>query len=130
MNYVFILRHYAKDTTPLDLGPILGGYLGLFLIGILMIAVGCMASASTRNQIIGAVLAFAINGVFFFSGIYFYVNAADKHRSFFEYFSMLAHMQTMSRGVIEWERIIFYLSSTALFLLITHRIIQSRHWKS
>ncbi len=129
-SYVFVLRRFARDSTPLDMGPILGGYLALFLIGMLLISIGCMASASTRNQIIAAVMAFAVGCLLFFTGIYFYVNAADKYRSVFESFSMLAHMQDMSRGVLEWKRVVFYLSGTAFFLFLTHRIVQTRQWKS
>jgi len=130
LNYVFVLRHFAKDTTPLDPGPIIGGYIGLFLVGMLLIAIGCTASASTRNQIIAAIIAFAISCVLFFSGIYFYIHSTDQYREIFDYFSMLAHMQEMSRGTIEWKRVVFYLTGTTFFLFLTHRIVQSRQWKS
>ncbi len=130
VNCVFVLRHFAKDTTPLNPGPIIGGYIGLFLVGMLLIAIGCMASASTRNQIIAAIIAFAISCVLFFSGIYFYFHSTDQYREIFEYFSMLVHMQEMSRGAIEWKRVVFYLTGTIFFLFLTHRIVQSRQWKS
>ncbi len=129
-SYVFVLRHFAQDTTPLDMGPIVGGYLGLLLIGMLLVSVGCMASATTRNQIIAAVIAFAAGCILFFTGILFYMNAADKYRNLFETFSMLQHMQELSRGVVEWKRVVFYLSGTAFFLFLTHRIVQARQWKS
>lgn len=129
-NYIFVLRHFANDTTPLDLGPLIGGYIGLFLIGMLFVAIGCMASASTRNQIIAAVLAFAMICALFFGGIFFFSHAADKSRSLFEYFSMIEHMQEMSRGLIEWKRVVFYLSGVVFFLFVTHRMVQSRRWKN
>ena len=82
--YAFVLRYFSKDNTPLDVGPILGGYLGFFLVGMLLISMGCVASASTRNQIIAAVLAFAMGCAFFFTGIYFYLYGTDKYREVFE----------------------------------------------
>ena len=128
--YLFVLRHFAKDTTPLDWGPLIGGYLGVFLIGMLLVSMGCMASACTRNQIIAAVLTFAMGCTVFFGGIYFYINAADASRNFFEYFSMPEHMQELSRGTLEWKRVVFYLTGSFFFLFVTHRIVQARQWKS
>jgi ABC-2 type transport system permease protein len=129
-HYTFLLRYFSNDQTPLDLGPIVGGYVGLFLIGMLLVAVGCLASALTRNQIISAVVGFTLSCILFFSGLLFFLRPADQSRNFFESFSMLAHMQEMSRGLINWRYVVFYFSGTALFLFITHRVIQSRQWKS
>jgi ABC-2 type transport system permease protein len=130
LAYVWVLRHFSHDKTPLDIGPVAGGYLGLFMMGMLLVAIGCMASASTRNQIIAAVISFAMSCGLFFAGIYFYLNAAGQSREFFESFSILAHMQERSRGVVEWKRIVFYFTSTGFFLFVTHRIVQSRQWKT
>ncbi len=129
-NYVFALRYFAKDTTALDMGPIFGGYIGLFLMGMLFTAIGCMASASTRNQIIAAVLAFALICGLFIFGILYYFDLANQYREFFETFCMYQHMMEFSRGLIEWKRVVFYLTGTVFFLFITHRIVQSRQWKS
>ncbi len=128
--YLFVLGYFSTDTTPIDWGSMLGSYLGIFLIGMLLVSMGCMASACTRNQIIAAVLAFAMGCAFFFGGVFFYINAAEATRGFFEYFSMLDHMQKMSRGVLEWERVVFYLTSSFFFLFVTHRIVQARQWKN
>ncbi len=127
---VYVLRHFAKDATPLDLGPVIGGYMGILLVGALFVSIGCMASAMTKNQIIAAVVTFALTGGLFFGGLFFYLNAADKHRDFFESFSMLAHVQEMATGLVDWRRIVFYVTGTCFFLFLTHRIVQARHWKS
>jgi len=128
--YLFVLRHFSSDTTPIDWGSMLGSYLGIFLIGMLLVSMGCMASACTRNQIIAAILGFAMGCSLFYGGFYFYINAAEATRDFFEYFSMLDHMQKLSRGVLEWERAVFYLTSSFFFLFVTHRIVQARQWKN
>jgi len=129
-SYVFILRNFAKDTTPLDMGPIFGGYIGFFLVGMLLIAIGCFASSLTRNQIIAAIICFVACATLFFTGIYFYIQSTGPGRNFFDYISMLAHMQEMARGILDWRRVAFYLSGTLFFLFLTHRVVQSRQWKS
>jgi ABC-2 type transport system permease protein len=129
INCIFVLRHFAKDTTTLDIGSIVGGYVGLFLIGMLFIAAGCLASACTRNQIIAAVITFAICCGLFVAGLLvFYFTG--KLKNFVEVFSMLEHLQTMSRGLIEWKRVVFYLSTSAYLLFVTYRIVQSQRWRA
>jgi ABC-2 type transport system permease protein len=128
-SYIFILRHFAKDSTPLDLGPTIGGYIGLFLFGVLLNAIGCFASALTRNQIIAAIVTFAFILAFFLTGIFFYFNSSGTDRNIFEYVSMLTHAQELTRGVLDWKRVVFYFSGAFFFLFLTHRVIQSRQWK-
>jgi ABC-2 type transport system permease protein len=129
-SYVFVLRSCAKDTTPLDMGPVIGGYLSLFLVGMLFMAMGCFASSVTRNQIIAAIISFICCAGSFFISIYFYMNTAGPSRDFFEYISIYPHMQEMTRGILDWRRVVFYFSATSFFLFLTHRVVQSRQWKS
>ena len=51
MMFVFVLELFADP----DYGPIGSGYLGLLLVGGLYLAIGTLASALTRNQIIAFV---------------------------------------------------------------------------
>ncbi|MDD2706430.1 MAG: ABC transporter permease [Verrucomicrobiae bacterium] len=130
VNIVFVLRHFAHDTAALELGPLFGGYLGVLMTGMLFLSVGCMASACTRNQVVAAVITFAINTAIFFVGLLFFMDAAGKLREVFEYVSLYGHMDELCRGVLDWRRPFFYLTSAAFFLVMTQRIVQSRQWKS
>ncbi len=129
LNIIFVLRYFAKDHTPLDLGPVMGVYSGIFLIGMLFTAVGCVASASTRNQIVAAVIAFTLNCGLFLVGFLFYGSVAGPYHDFFESIAMLTHLQDMTKGWIKWEQVGFYLSSTIFLLFVTHRMVQARQWK-
>jgi ABC-2 type transport system permease protein len=126
-NYVYVLRYFSKEQAPLDLGPIVGGYLGIFLIGMLLIALGCIASASTRNQIIAAIISFSFSAGLLCIGMLAYY---DKSNAVKAAIAMTEHLSDFSRGMVDWRRVVFYLSSTALSLFITHRMVQSRHWKT
>lgn len=131
VNYVFLLRYFARDSMPLDPGPLIGGYVGLALIGLMLISIGCMASACTRNQVIAAVISFAIGLTIFIVGIFFYILPSDKYHAVLGHVSMFAHLfHSMSRGVLEWPQLVFYVSMTAFFLFVTHRMVQSRRWKT
>ena len=43
--------------------------------------------------------------------------------------SLTNHMESFSRGVIDLGAVIFFLSLTALFLYLTHKVVESRRWK-
>jgi ABC-2 type transport system permease protein len=128
--YIFILRNSSNDSSPLDMGPIMGGYISIFLVGMLFISMGCFASSVTRNQIIAAIISFVLCAGTFFISIYFYMNTVGPNRNFFEYIAIYPHMQELTRGVLDWRRVFFYLSSSGFFLFLTHRVVQSRQWKS
>jgi len=54
--YPIILFTYGNP----ELGPVLSGYLGLFLLGGAFISFGCWASSFTENQIVAAVVTFGV----------------------------------------------------------------------
>ena len=62
--YFLLLRTYTR----LDWGPILTGYLATILLGGLFIAIGILASSLTRNQVVAAVMGFALMMVLFSVG--------------------------------------------------------------
>jgi len=127
--YVLILQSRADQA--LDLGPVLGTYLGVLLIGMLFLAMGAFASSLTRNQIIAAVLGVAMTGTMLaFVFLRFSYNAGDAGYETISYFSVLSHLdQEFSRGVVDTRRLIFYLSGTAFFLFFTVRMVEARKWR-
>ncbi|MCX6996861.1 MAG: ABC transporter permease [Kiritimatiellaeota bacterium] len=126
--YVIILRVFSP-ATPLDLGPIAGGYLGALLIGGFYLAIGLFCSALTRNQIVAAIICFALVCVAFFSGFLGFILRDGAARNVVQYFSSLAHMRDFARGVVDTRPIVFYLTGTALMLFATVKVVEARKWK-
>jgi ABC-2 type transport system permease protein len=83
----------------------LGTFLILMLCGMFYIALGCLASALTRNQIVAAILGFALVAAFFFCGLYAHISVEISSR-------------------------VFYLSSTIFVLGLTLHVFQYRKWRS
>ncbi len=127
--YAYVLRAFSPLTASVDYGPMLGGYLGAFLVGGFYVALGVFASSLTRNQIIAAIVSFTFFGVFFFAGLFVYVGKTDLLKDVVGYFSAMAHMSDFSRGAIDTRPIVFYLSSTVLLLFATVKVVESRKWK-
>ena len=127
--YVPILQWLAEG--PLDLGPVLGAYLGVVLIGMLFLAMGTFASSLTRNQIIAAVVGVAMTGTMLaFVFLRWSYDVGDPGYETLSYLSVLTHLdQEFGRGVVDTRRLLFYLTGTAFFLFFTVRMVEARKWR-
>ena len=128
---LFIIQHYARQNGALDPGTLYGMYLGIFLTGCLFLSLGCFASALTRNQMTAATISFA-GGVGLFSLAYLARNATDAggwQAQVLSCFNLFDQMHDFARGVVDTRAVIFYASTTFLFLFLTLRVVESRRWK-
>ncbi len=109
-----------------------GSYLFLLLVGAFYIALGCLASALTSEQINAAVMTFvAIFGSFVAGLLGFILNSQSQAvRDIIAYFSAVEHMADFSRGLIDSRPIIWYVSMTALVLFMNLQVFQYRKWKA
>ncbi len=112
-----------------DPGPIIGGYVGLFLLGAAFIAIGTAISSMTENQFIAFLLTvlvcvalLSIEELFTMlplpGVIAFLVQFLDAGR----------HFDSIGRGVIDSRDVIFYLCLIAFFLFLNIRSVESRKW--
>ncbi len=109
--------------------PILGGYLGLFLYGAALLAVGLFISTLTENQIVSVVITFGVILVLWliesFSG-----SAEGVAKDVLSYLSVIGHLDDFIKGVIDTSHVIFYLSFAFLGLFLTYRSLESMRWRS
>jgi len=111
-----------------DLGPILAGYLGLFLLGGALLSIGLFASALTQNQIVAGVLGAAI--ALLLSIIQFLRDFVSPGAGkFFEYLGLLGHYFDFVKGIIDTKEVVYYVSVMAAFLFLATRVLEMRRWK-
>jgi ABC-2 type transport system permease protein len=113
---------------PLDTGPVIGGYVASLLLGGTYLAVGLFASALTRNQIVAFMIALFVCLFLFFLGI-FVAGTGSTTGAILEYISPGHHFEAISRGVIEYRNIVYYLSTIGVLLLLTVQVLESRKWR-
>lgn len=128
ISYLWILRRYSPLETPPDWGALMGGYLGALLVGLLYVAIGLFCSALTRNQIVAAIMTFAVISVLFFAGFLAYTARDPGLREFGAYISSVEYMRDLARGSLDSRAIVFHASGAIFMLFATVRLLESRRW--
>ncbi|MBI4003682.1 MAG: ABC transporter permease [Candidatus Omnitrophica bacterium] len=124
--FFFVLRSFAS----FDWAPVLTGYAGTWLLGGVLIAIGVLASSLTRNQVIAAVLSFVTIMLLFSVGILDVFVRDPEASSLIKYLSLIDHLASFSKGLLDTRPLVYYLSLTLICLFLTGRVIGSPRWRS
>ena len=127
----FIVRHFTQQEAAFDAHTAVGMYLGIFLIGSLFLSFSCFASSLTRSQIAAAMISFVLGfGLFSLGFLALTLPAnSDMQTRVLSYFNLFDQMNDFARGVADTRAVIFYVTSTFVFLFLTVRVVESRRWK-
>ena len=140
LYFVIILFVYGIP----DVGPIFTGYLGLVLYASATLAIGLFASALSPNQIVGLVvgagLLTGLTIVDFVSdrvtGIGAQILDAMQLGASFSVFDLdsfgvaeSGHFADFARGIFSVGDVVYYLSITAVFLMLTVVTLETRRWR-
>src|SRR5207237_56027 len=127
--YYIVVNYLAAPAGNIDHGGIRGSYIGLFFLGSAYVAIGIFASAISTNQIISFIVAVLIT-FFFHTGFDFVSNLTPYASLNFvlSQLSMSAHYSSLSRGVIDSRDAVYFITLTALFLLLSKFILEKRKW--
>jgi len=127
--YYFSVYQMGLPPGNLDSGSIWGSYIGLFFLGSSFVAIGVFASSITDNQIISFILAVFISFILYmgFEFVYTFI-VSGKAGLIIESLGLNAHYAAMSRGVIDTRDLIYFVSVTVIFILMTKLSLESRKW--
>jgi ABC-2 type transport system permease protein len=112
----------------LDLGMVLGGYIGLVLLGAAYAAIGLLTSTWTKNQIVAFILAVLLCA-FFYAIDGMVASVWEGGRDAFAFLSFRAHFANIARGVIDSRDVVFYVSVVVVALVLSVQSLQARNWK-
>jgi ABC-2 type transport system permease protein len=114
-----------------DNGVIFAGYIGSLLLAGSYLAISCMTSAMTRNQVISFILSVVICLLLILAGwppVTRMVESLTESTRLVEAvaaFSVMTHFEGFQRGVLDSRDIIFFLSMIGFALFTTSVIIRS-----
>lgn len=131
----FAIFTYVSNGHPAAKGPgaFYSAYFLLLLISMLFISIGNLASSLVKDQVNAAVLSISVKIVYLWLPMMLeeLMNVTDPRvRKAAEFVSPIMHMRDFSSGIVDSRRLVWYLSLTAFFLILTHHIFHSRKLKS
>ena len=114
-----------------DIGPIIGGYLGTMVLGMVYLAIGAFASSLTSDQIIAFVVAVAISFFFYLIGSAAILESikdifGSGFTSFIQVFGIDYHFESICRGVVDSRDVVYALSMSGIFLFLNYLVIDHR----
>ncbi len=112
-----------------DPGPILGGYLGLFLFGAAVLAVGAWVSSLCASQVVAAVCSWGVLLLFWF--VDYGAHALhDEQRQVasrvLRHLSLSLHSRSMIRGTLDSGGVVYFLSLAGVSLVWATQILRWR----
>jgi ABC-2 type transport system permease protein len=129
VTWIFpIVLNWMSDPG-IDQGPLMTGYLGIVLICAALIAIGVAVSAFFSNQISAFFVTLGVVLLLWLIGMPARATGAIGG-SLLSYLDFSEHFyQTLYQGVIDLADVVYYLSVTALALLIGTIAIEFRRWR-
>lgn len=117
---VFVLMVHGNP----DIGAVISGYIGLFLLGASFLAIGIFASSLTDNQLIAAVISFGVLLVLWLVGA-----MSPMDGSILGYISVINHFEPFGKGIIDLKNLVYYGSLIYLGLFLAYTALESERWR-
>jgi len=124
--FVLMLQLYGHP----DYGPIASGYLGIGLVGALFIAITLFCSSITKSQVVAAAMSAAL--LFLITIVPYTVASRATLPQFWRNVvdeAVFRRYSQFSQGIIDVGNIVFFVATTAVFLFLTTKVLESRRWK-
>ena len=121
-----IFQWVTRNAVPVAWMPLGLSYLMVILVGMLYLSIGLFSSVLTKNQAVAAMISFTIIALLFFAGFLSYLVRDPGWRDALTYIFTLEQMRSFSAGLFDSRAVVFYLSGTVFFLILTQRVMAGR----
>ncbi|WP_456424426.1 gliding motility-associated ABC transporter permease subunit GldF [Lutibacter sp.] len=123
--YIYSIYQLGNPIGNIEFGSTFGSFIGLFFLASTYTSIGVFASTISKNQIVSFIIA-VFTSFFFYYGF----EALSSYNLFgnldytIQRFGMSAHFNSISKGVIDTRDLIYFVTVTYFFLLLTKFRIQ------
>jgi ABC-2 type transport system permease protein len=125
--YIFSIQRLSSNEG-LDMGATIGSYIGLFFLTAVFTAISICCSSLTTNAVVAfitsligcALLYYGFNAI---SRVPALANGLDYY---VEMFGIDFHYRSISRGLIDTRDVVYFVTVTGLFFIITSRNLSRR----
>jgi len=115
--YVFTISQLGNPSGNWDLGSTLGSYIGLLYLVFAYTSIGIFASTFSKNQIVAFIIAVFLSFLMYygFEGMASLSNSI----TIIENLGMKAHFNSIARGVLDTRDLIYFVSISMFFIILT-----------
>ena len=124
-NYMVLASLSMGD---LDTGLFFTTYLGYWLVGLAMLAIGMVASFLTSNMTVGFILGAAFNAPLAFAASAELIIPSPAFARNVSFWSLASNFDDLGRGVLSLSSFVYFALVVAIGLYISMVLIGSRHW--
>ncbi len=118
----------AFQVTP-SWSVVFGNFLGLLMVGGVVISIGLLISSLTESQLIAAICTLGVSVILIMmdtlSSIFSNITAV---KTVIDFLSVSQKYSEFTTGILDYANVIFFLSMQALFLFLTVRVLDSKRW--
>ena len=107
---------------------VLGNFLGIFLLGAALIAIGMLLSSITENQIVAAIGGIVVGVLMLFMDSIAQAISVEFISNILKKISFMSYYNNFTLGVVSLKDIVFFLSVCVLFIFFTIRVFEKKRW--
>jgi len=117
LTYAYTILQLGNPVGNLDIGSTIGSYIGLLFLAATYTSVGLFTSTFSKNQIVAFILGVFIT-FFLFYGFDAIASLFSNSYSV-QQLGINEHFKSVSRGVIDTRDVLYFITVTIFFLLLT-----------
>jgi ABC-2 type transport system permease protein len=125
--YPIVMFKWPWNLGPIDIGPVVSGYLGLVLFSAATVAIGLLVSSLVESQAVAFFITLFVLMLLWLLGI-----GANKLGGWsgntLQFVAFDTRLSGFWRGLIDTRDVVFFLSVTALSLVVAFRALERRKW--
>ncbi len=111
-----------------DLGVIVSTYVGYWLMGMMLIAIGLVASVLSSNVTVAFILGVVFSAVPVFAGLFGLPFHQNEYRRAIEDLSVPSQFRDFGTGVVPLVGLVYFVGLAAAMLYLNMVLLGRRHW--
>ena len=119
---IYILSYPAGN---IDVGSIVGSYLGLIFLGFVFASIGIFASSISKSQVVAFLIGVSLCFILY-NGIGLVLETVGSSNNDLESLDLANHYKNIAKGVLDSRDVIYFLSIVILFLGLTKIVVDER----
>jgi len=128
--FLLTFQMLTHHTIPIAWGGTVLAYTMVVFLGMLYTSIGIYASSLTRSQAVAAFLSFALIMALFLASFVTFFSNSQGLTDLVGIFSARRHMEIFADGIFDSRVVVWYVSTTVLFLALTQRVLAGKRMKA